>query len=184
MMVSPVSALHTPTGRNYPVLPSTCDPSSESRISITMAHPVRVCNSNGTTPCFRRDCAAGWLSLADIDRPHFATDTKTPLTKAGSPQMNRMFRQTLFLTVACLALPAAAQTPPTQAGHRTGRRPRPRHRHSPPSLRHRRPQPRRRRPPEPPLLERPSVPRRRSLFPSGSSKSTSTRRARSPAPTS
>jgi len=29
--------------------------------------------------------------------------------------MNRMFRPTLFLTVACFALPAMAQTPPTQA---------------------------------------------------------------------
>ena len=29
--------------------------------------------------------------------------------------MNRMFRPTLFLTVACLTLPAAAQTPPPQA---------------------------------------------------------------------
>lgn len=29
--------------------------------------------------------------------------------------MNRMFRPTLFLTAACLALPAVAQTPPTQA---------------------------------------------------------------------
>ncbi len=29
--------------------------------------------------------------------------------------MNRMFRPTLFLTVACIAVPAMAQTPPTQA---------------------------------------------------------------------
>ena len=29
--------------------------------------------------------------------------------------MNRMFRPTLFLTVACMAVPAMAQTPPTQA---------------------------------------------------------------------
>jgi hypothetical protein len=79
-----------------------------------MTYPIGRRNSNGGTPRFGRDCAAGLLRSADIDTSRVAADTTLSLFNAGSPPMNRLFSSILFLSAAVVTLPAVAQTPPTQ----------------------------------------------------------------------
>ena len=113
--VSPAGALHTPDQRNYPVLPTTCDPSSE------FAFQLRWLILSGRATQMERRHAFGAIApqvgfeRRTLTRRSLQPIRNLPFQKSGLTAMNRTFRSTLFLTAACLAFPVAAQTPPTQA---------------------------------------------------------------------
>ena len=180
--VSSVGTFHTPAGRNYPCLPDTCDPSSESSRCFTMAHPNVRRNPNGGPPRFGRDCAAGYRRPADVDTERIANDTKTPLPSGP-------YRQCIVFSVRRFSflLQPVSPPPPQPSRHRRSRRRRqrkggPRTSRRLPRLlrqRHRLQVPRLRRLAPPPRQQAPLLRRRRPVqrrrpfrCPSGSSRST------------
>src|SRR5471032_3001365 len=76
---------NTPSSRNYPCLPSTCDPSSRSAEQLRWLIPQGDATQMAERSRFWRDWVAASVRCARIDSVRIAADTDSPFLKLADP---------------------------------------------------------------------------------------------------